>query len=168
MTEKITEVDPDLVLLDELKDFTKHSLKIVEETKREILILSKALDPSIYNTEAFYQHILDMDRRDRDAHVKILVKDIRALVAGGHSLLDLARRLPSKIEIRTLLARPVQDSAAYLIGDHKHLLFMHEDQIYNGAVNYDAEEECKEMIDEFMVLWEKQSELDPAVHSLMI
>jgi hypothetical protein len=168
MTEKITEVDPDLVLLDELKDFTKHSLKIVEESQREILILSKTLDPNLYNTEAFYQHLLDMVRRDRDAHVKILVKDIRSIVARGHSILDLAQRLPSKIEIRTLLARPVQDSAAYLIGDHKHLLFMHEDQIYSGAVNYDAEEECKEMIDEFMVLWEKQSELDPAVHSLMI
>lgn len=168
MTEQISETDPDLIMLDELEDFSRHALKIVEESRREILILSKTLDPALYNNDTFYHQLLEMARRDREAHVKILVKEFRSVEARGHQILDLSRRLPSKIEIRKLLVRPAQDSAAYLIGDKKHLLFMHEDQVYNGAVNYEAEEECKELVQEFNFLWERHSEQDPAVHGMMI
>lgn len=168
MTEHVSETDPNLILLDEPDDFSRHSLKLLEESRREILLLSKTLDPTLYNNEAFYQHILDLVRKDRFTHVKILVKDIRPVVEQGHRILKLARKLSSKIEIRKLLTRPEKDAIAYLIGDRKRLLYMHEDQIYNGFVNYAAAVECKGLADEFTYLWDKHSEVDPALRSMLI
>jgi len=168
MSETITETDPDLILIDELADFTKHSLMIVEESRRELLILSKTLDPALYNNDDFYHRLLNMARADRESHVKIMVKDFHSLEAHGHQILDLSRRLPSKIEIRHLKVRPSQDEIAFIIGDHKHLLFMHEDGVYNGAVNYDSEDECNELVREFNQLWKKHCDRDPAVNSMLI
>ncbi|MBN4059763.1 hypothetical protein JYU22_01765 [Gammaproteobacteria bacterium AH-315-E17] len=168
MTEHTSETDINLVLIDELDDFSKHSLQVVETSRREILLLSKTLDPALYDNDAFYQCILDLARSDRNAQVKILLKDIRPVIEQGHRILNLARRLSSKIEIRKLLIKPAKDSITYLIGDRKHLLYMHEDLIYNGFVNYAAAQESKILADEFTYLWDRHSELDPALRTMLL
>ncbi len=168
MAEHTSEIDTNLSLIDELDDFSRHSLQVVESSRREVLLLSKTLDPAIYDNELFYQGILDLARRDRNVQVKILVKDIKPLVQHGHRILNLARRLSSKIEIRKLLIKPEKDSITYLIGDRKHLLYMHEDQVYNGFVNYEAAQESKSLADEFTYLWDKHSELDPALRTVLL
>jgi len=116
MSEHTSEVDPNLILLDEFDDFAKHALQVVEASRREILILSKTFDPALYNTEAFYQQILDLARADRNRQVKILVKDIQPVVEQGHRILALARRLSSKVEIRKLLIKPQKDPIPMLSG----------------------------------------------------
>lgn len=168
MVEKASETDANLILIDELDDFSSHSLQVVESSRREVLLLSKTLDPALYNNESFYQAILDFARNDRNVQVKILVKDIQPVVEQGHRLLTLARRLSSKIEIRKLHTKPQKDSITYLIGDRKHLLYMHEDQVYNGFVNYEAAQESKSLADEFTYLWDTHSELDPALRTMLI
>lgn len=168
MTEKTSETDTNLLLIDELDDFLKHSLQLVEASRRELLLLSKTFDPSLYNNDEFYQRILDLARSDRNVQVKILVKDIQPVVEKGHRILSLARRLSSKVEIRKLLIKPEKDSIAYLIGDRKNLLYMHEDQVYNGFVNYEAAQECKSLADEFTYLWDKHSVLDPALRTMLL
>lgn len=109
MAEQASESDTSLILIDELEDFTKHSVQVVEASRREVLLLSKTLDPAIYNNEPFYQSILDLARSDRNVQVRILVKDIQPVVEQGHRILNLARRLSSKVEIRKLLSRPQKD-----------------------------------------------------------
>lgn len=168
MAEQASESDTSLILIDELEDFTKHSVQVVEASRREVLLLSKTLDPAIYNNEPFYQSILDLARSDRNVQVRILVKDIQPVVEQGHRILNLARRLSSKVEIRKLLSRPQKDSITYLIGDRKHLLYMHEDLVYNGFVNYEAAQESKSLADEFTYLWDKHSELDPALRTMLL
>jgi len=168
MVEKASETDTNLILIDELNDFSSHSLQLVESSRREVLLLSKTLDPALYNNESFYQAILDFARKDRNVRVKILVKDIQPVVEQGHRLLTLARRLSSKIEIRKLLSKSQKDSITYLIGDRKHLLYMHEDQIYNGFINYEAAQESKSLTDEFTYLWDTHSELDPTLRTMLL
>lgn len=168
MVEKTTETDTNLVLIDELDDFSNHATQVVESSRREVLLLSKTLDPAIYNNEPFYQAVLDFARQDRNAQVKILVKDIQPVVEQGHRILNLARRLSSKVEIRKLLIKPEKDSITYLIGDRKCLLYMHEDQVYNGFVNYEAAQESKSLADEFSYLWDKHSVLDPSLRTMLL
>ena len=109
-----------------------------------------------------------MVRKDRRAHVKVLVKDIRPVVEQGHRILNLARKLSSKIEIRKLLIKPEKDAISYLIGDRRHLLYMHEDQMYNGFVNFEAALESKGLAEEFTYLWDKHSELDPSLRIMLL
>lgn len=168
MSEQTSETDTNLMLIDELEDFSKHSLKVVEASRREILLLSDTLDPALYNNENFYQRVLDLARSDRTVQIKILVKDVRPIVEMGHRLLNLARRLSSKVEIRKLLIQPEKASITYLIGDRKALLYMHEEKVYNGFVNYEAAQECKSLADEFTYLWDKHSVLDPALRTMLL
>ncbi len=168
MSEHVSETDENLILIDELEDFNNHSLKVIEASRREILIISKTLDPALFDTESLYQKVLDMARSDRNARVKILVKDIRPIVERGHRLLNLARRLSSKVEMRKLLGKTERDSISYVIGDRKQLLYLHEDQIYNWFVNYEGAVESKGLADEFDYLWDTQSEVHPSLRIMLI
>jgi hypothetical protein len=168
MSEKKSETDSNLILLDEPGDFKKHAVKVLEETRREILLLSDLLDPAVYDSEEFSDALSRFARGDRNAKVKILVKNIRPMVEQGHYLLRLARRLPSKIEIRRPTFEPKNTELAYLMGDRKYLLYKHEEGVYNGFVNYSAAVECLDLSEEFNWLWDKHSVVDASVRSILI
>lgn len=168
MTETISKTDQNLILLDEIDDFRSHGLKLVEESSREVLLLSKELDPLLYHGELFSNRLLGFVRNDHRCRVKILVKNIRPLVEKGHRLLTLAQRLPSKIEIHKLLIEPQNDAITFMMGDRRILLYQHEDQMYNGFVNYNGAPESKSFAEEFTYLWEQHSELDSSLRSFVI
>ena len=61
-----------------------------------------------------------------------------------------------------------KDSISYIIGDRKCLLYMHEDLLYNGFINYEALQECKSLADGFTYLWDKHSVLDPSLRTMLL
>ncbi|GAB1265230.1 DUF7931 domain-containing protein [Aurantivibrio infirmus] len=168
MTETVSPTDDNLILLDGLDSYSKHANKILGDARREIVILSNKLDFSLYDQSSIAEHITQVIRNDRNAKVKILIKDIRPLVERGHQLLNLARRLSSKVKLRKLLIEPENDSHAYLIADNSRLLYQHDDEEHVGFVNYKARPEAKKLLREFTYLWEQHSDEDPSLRSLVI
>lgn len=168
MKERQSELDDRLFLLEGAEAFTKHARQIVAQSSRKLAILSETLDPAIFDQKGFSDLVSRLARGDRNAMVRILVKDIQPLVEGGHALLSLARRLSSKIELRKLLIEPENATQAYLIGDRRGLLYKHDDREYQGFASYRAGPEANRLLTEFDNLWERHSELSPALRSLRI
>ncbi|MEX1032585.1 MAG: hypothetical protein WDZ30_04445 [Cellvibrionaceae bacterium] len=168
MKEIQSEVDENLILLEDGEAFAKHARQIVEQGRRELAILSSSLDPYIYDRTDFADLVSSLARGDRKAEVRIQVKDIRPLVERGHRLLKLARRLSSKVHIRKLLIEPENDTRAYLIGDRGLLLYKHDDTEYKGFANYRAGPEANALLDVFNHLWEQHSTVDPSLRNLRI
>ena len=69
---------------------------------RELRILSPRLDARLFDREALNTALHALLWRSRMSRIKILVRDARALAERGHRLLNLARRLPTGIEMRCL------------------------------------------------------------------
>lgn len=168
MNERQSETDPNLHLLGDAEAFATHALQIAEQTSRELVIVSDFLDPAIFNQANFADLVSRLARRHRHARVRILLKDIRPVVERGHKLLSLARRLSSKIEIRKLLTDAENDGRAYLIGDRDKLLYKHDDGEYKGFANYTGGPEASRLLVDFDNLWERHSELSPALRTLRI
>jgi hypothetical protein len=168
MTEIVSQTDPKLIIIDALADFQKHAQQVIEKSKREILLLSTNLDPELFDQNVYADMLVDFVRRDRNSTVKILVKDIRPLIESGHCLLNLARRVSSKVEIRKLLKEPEDENHAFLMGDRKFLLYKHDDKNYQGFVNYNAAPESRSLADEFVYLWEQHSVLDPSLKTFVL
>jgi hypothetical protein len=167
MKERQSESAEQLFLLDDAEAFALHARQIVERSRRELAVLSQHLDPLVYES-ALADRISALARDDRNARVRILVKEIEPIIERGHPLLTLARRLSSKVEIRKLLIEPENEAEAYLIGDRERVLYKHADREYTGFANYLAGPEAAKLLDNFNYLWERHSELSPALRSLVI
>lgn len=168
MKERQSETDANLFLLEDAEAFSHHAEQLIEQSDRDLAILSQALDPLIYDQENLADRISQLARSNPRARIRILVKDTRPLVERGHKLLTLARRLSSKVEIRKLLTEPENDSHAYLIGDRNLLLYKHDDRDYQGFANYQAGPEAQKFLEEFNFLWDRHSEVPVDLRTLRI
>ena len=94
---KQSETSAQLFLLEDHADFQDYAIKLATQARRNIAILSRDLDASVFGSEAFVDAISELARDSRDTEIKILVKNTRHLVEIGHKLVKLSQRLSSKI-----------------------------------------------------------------------
>lgn len=160
--------NPALLLLDELADFQAHALKLVQNGRRQLCIFSATLDAPLYNTDAFRDTVRIFATQDRYAHARILVKDTKPLIEHGHRLLQLARRLSGKVDIRRLTVEPQNNNHSWLIVDNDKLLYKHDEDAYQGYVDLAAAPKCKLFLEEFTNLWEVYGEEDPNLRQQLL
>lgn len=166
MTETPSSTDENLILLTEQEAFHKHLISLIQSSRRHIIILSRQLNFQLFNNDDVASALSAMVRQDRNATVKILIKDVRPIVEVNHAILRLSKRLPSKVIIRHLQLEPEDDDRSYIIGDQSCLLYLHDETEFSGFVNYDAGPEIRPIKDEFVYLWEKQSTDDANLRNL--
>jgi len=90
--------------------------------RRELAILSPDLDPRLFSRDELSDALRALAREHRQALIRVLVMDARALLGRGHALLSLARRMPSKLSIRRLSEHPDWDGDTQVIRDRDSLL----------------------------------------------
>ncbi|MES2674432.1 MAG: hypothetical protein V4660_09330 [Pseudomonadota bacterium] len=158
---------PDLFLLDCAEDFHSFALKILAQSRRNICILSRDLDPAIFNTEEFVDTLSLIARNNRHAQVKVLVKDTQPLLENGHKLVKLAQRLPSKINIRKLTQEPDDKKIGFILCDTHGLVYRNDEAAYKGFANYNAATEVKHFREIFDYIWQ-YAETEPELQQLHI
>ncbi len=88
------------------------------------------------------------------------------IAEAAHPLLELARRLPSKIEMRRL----PDDTAvqrSFVVVDHDAVWLRSDRDTYEGWCNPHDPVEARRLIDEFTVLHERSSD-DPELRLLSL
>ena len=92
--------DRDPVNVESSAEIRQASVALVAQSRRTIEIISRHLDPRVYDNPEFIgalqRFILDSVR----ARVHIIVMDSRPILTAGHRLVNLAQHLSSFIEIR--------------------------------------------------------------------
>jgi len=86
--------------LRDIGEFSQAAEALAGTATRKLCVLTEVLDPQIYDTPAFLRAVVRFVLGRRDAEVQVLLGDPRALAQSGHRLLQLYRRLPSRIRIR--------------------------------------------------------------------
>lgn len=121
--------------------------------RRELAILSPTLDRRVFNNEDFSAAVRTLLRRGRHSRVRILVQDVRAIVEYGHGLLELARRLPSGIEMRKLAEHPAWNGSTLVLRDRNTLL-AHPGGETNPGIYLPGERgQCDSALSRFEDLW---------------
>ncbi len=171
MTELIDERKisfPELHLLHTLEDFQTHLLTLLKNTRQRLAILSNELDPLLFSRAEINDEMSRLARNHRQADIRILIKNAQTMVAQSHSLLQLHRRLPSKISIRLLSFEPKNADMAYVIADRRVVLMQNDQSAYEGFCNYKAQAEAKHFLEEFDYLWGNHSREDPQLRELSL
>jgi predicted GNAT family N-acyltransferase len=127
--------------------------------RREVHILSPTLDAVVFGDPDLCSAITRLLRRaGRRARVRILVQDVRALVAGHHALVELARRLPTGISIRCLPEHPEWDGETLVVRDRDSLLRRPADAASPGSYRPGDRARAEQALARFEALWSSAHE----------
>lgn len=138
--------------------FRDATLRCAALTQRHLRIRSVLLDPLLYDTDAFAALTSAVARRHAQTFVHLLISDPSILVNEGHRLLALARRLPSKVQIRRpkeAAAESRPDEPACLIADETGILVQPKSGTYAGFVDLQGGALARGRALDFDAAWER-------------
>ncbi|QIB64076.1 GNAT family N-acetyltransferase [Kineobactrum salinum] len=107
--------------------FDDCALALCAAARRELCILSPALDHRVFDSQAMADALSALARSYRHSRVRLLVADYRPLVQRGHRLLTLARRVPSSVHLQLLPEHPQWRGETLVIRDRSGVLYRTED-----------------------------------------
>jgi len=146
----------------------RHATELmVGQTQASLDIISRDLDPSLYDQETFLDSLSRLCLRNRQAHIRFLVQDPSTPVKRNHRLIELGRKLSSSIEFR----QPHEDyqyfNEACLIADQCGLIHRSLADRFEGTANFYSPVAARRKLDFFTEVWER-SESHPEFRRLYL
>jgi len=130
-------------------------LLVLGRARRAVSISNANLDRALFGNDRVLQLISDFARRSRHVHVRVLVEDAKSIADEGHPLLELARRLPSKVEIRRLPDDRTPSRRSFVVVDGTAVWIQPDRDEYVGWHNMRDRVEARRLTDEFAELFER-------------
>ncbi len=154
-------------LIDGPEAFRQALIHTAQNTRRSLALFSPDLAHEVYDLPELAEALSEIARRHRQARVRLLVRDTRALVDQGHGLVRLAQRLPSKIALRRLRNDIETKAVAFVLGDRDLLVYQNDPDNYQGFREEQAAARVKSLGEIFDRAWETAEE-DPRLRQLAL
>ncbi len=139
---------------------------LAAQARRGLALWTRDLDPALYDQIPFLEAVRRLVLEHRHARVRAIVYDARGVMQRGHRLVELARQLPSYVELRT---PPLEDYAeypeAFLVADGRGVLRRPFADRWEATVSFDAPVAARELLRFFDEAWEL-SRPDPELRRL--
>lgn len=134
---------------------------VSQASTRDLRIFSTDLQRPLYATEPFLSAVSHLARQHRAASIKILIQNPTSVRGSRHPLVELAQRLPSKMEIRITTQDVEETDIGFVTAGARSIVFFNNESTYTGFVNQSAPAEVKQHNEYFDTLWHRLSKNDP-------
>lgn len=141
--------------------------KLLHSANDQVVIVSRQLDPTVFNSEDISNAALLLTKRARHSSIRILVHDTAPMIKNGHRLLDLSQRIPSKMEVRTICDDHSQFNQSFLVADGIAYIHNLKGDLYDAEVNFNDIDRSKALMEKFTDIWELSAQ-DTAIRRLCI
>ena len=131
------------------------AVALARQTRSSLDIVSRHLDPTIYDTEAFAEAAKDIALTNRRARIRLFVIDPRPLITEGHRLLDLCARLSSFFFLRSPAPVHKNFNEAMLIADNTGYIHRQFSDRFDGAASFNDKRMAASLNDRFEEMWER-------------
>jgi len=88
-------IDDEEIEISSSEEHHRAAVLMARQCRREVNIISRRLDPAIYNLPGFVDTLKATLLANRRARVRVIVFEPRIIVRRGHLLLDMQEYLPS-------------------------------------------------------------------------
>jgi hypothetical protein len=132
---------------------------LLEDARRTIVLHSPNLEPEMFASEACLKGFRQFSRRRR-SQLQILVEDAKSIAAAAHPLLELARRLPSKVQLRRLPSDHVPSRRDFMVVDEEAVWIRPDTDAFVGWANPHDRVEARRLVEEFNWLFQRSTD-DP-------
>lgn len=160
------ETDLEFVCFGE-EDNRKIALLMLEQAESKIDILSRYLDPPIYDTQECFDVIEALVLHNRHAMVRILVHEPKIIAQRGHFLIHLMRRLGSLIQCRGVPEQYKSTQETFLIVDKIGVMQRPSTSSIASTVNFKNHPAAKNLTALFDKIWHN-SEPTPYTREIIV
>ena len=147
--------------------FDELVVDLCASASRYVCILSPRLDHAVFDTQELASALSALARSARQSEVRILVADTRGVVGRGHRLLELARRIPSLVQIRRLNDHPDWKGQTVVIRDRDGVLHKPGSSDHDGFYEPDSRASAQKHLELFEELWRYATQ-DPELRNLSV
>ena len=134
---------------------------------RTVRIYSQELDHALFDRADVTDALSAFVRHGPPARLHILIHSSSSIVSRGHQLLELARRLDSKIEIRKVPGELATDRASFVLADEQGYFLLPDHREYQAMANAFDPVQTERLAERFDYLWDR-SEADPDLRVLRL
>lgn len=142
-------------------------LALASQARRSIEIVSRHLDPVLYDTDAFAAALRGLVVDSRRAQVRMLVLDPSPVVSRGHRLVELAQRLSSYVAIRVPGPEHREFNEAWLVADNTGYLHRRFSDRFEAVANFADRRFATHLANRFDEIWQR-AQPDPNLRRLHI
>lgn len=148
----VTDAGIDIDSSERLRDV---ALSMALQAERTIDILSRHLDPPIFDNDEFTEAVKQLALGSRRAKIRLLIINSQPLVRDGHRLVDLANRLSSFIEIRAPARQHRQFNEAWLVADNTAYIHRQFSDRFDAEANFADRRVSDSLSGRFEDIWER-------------
>lgn len=145
--------DSESISVDSSQDVLRASVAMISQTRRTLEIVSRHLDPPIYDTADFITSLQRLVLDSRRARIRIIIMNSAPVVSRGHRLIELAQRLSSYIEIRNPSRTHVNYNSAFLLADGIGSVHRILADRFEGVVNFNDLRVAQALREQFEEMW---------------
>lgn len=129
-------------------------LAMFVQATRDIVIVSRDLDPMLFDNSQTSIALRDFLLRSRRVRLRILVSQADALARRGHRLVELVQRLTSFAEIRVPAAEHSTQNSAYVIADSMGLVHRTFADRFEATVSFGDRKLAADSLHRFEEMWQ--------------
>lgn len=147
--------------LDSVEDFNRATLALLRQARRELRILTPDFEPERYNTLEFRDALSAFMRRSRHTDTRILLGDPTIAIRWGHKVVNLARRMTSRLQLRQLGEEDFRGlrNEAWIVADGICLLRRDGMDGYAGSLVARSLPHAPRASQHFLELWERSGDI---------
>ena len=127
---------------------------LTQQTSRSIDIISRHLDPGIFDTPDFIEAIKKLSISSKFTKIRILIKDSEPMTQNRHRIIDLIQQLTSSIEVRKISEEYKSYDGAFSLFDGKGVIYLRHSDRYEGLANFNRPRLATELSNFFNEVWE--------------
>lgn len=135
------------------QEVLRASVSMVAQTRRSLDIVSRHLEPQVYDTVDFAAGLQRLVLGSRQARVRIIIMDSTPVVGRGHRLIDLAQRLTSYIELRNPSRDHKKYNSAFLVADRIGSIHQALADRFEGVVSFNDLRAAQNLSEQFEEMW---------------
>lgn len=130
-------------------------LSLATQARHGIDVVSRHLDTALYDNDVFITALRALVVGSHRAQVRILLLDSAPVVARGHRVVELARRLSSYIAIRIPAPEHKELNEAWLVADTTGYLYRRFSDRYEATANFADRRQASNLTNRFEEIWQR-------------
>jgi hypothetical protein len=146
-------VNDDLLQLASCDENRQLATFMVQQCRRTLEIISRLLDPLIFNSPEFIEAVRQMVITNSQPRIRIIVFDPETIVRNGHRLVELSGLLSSFIEMRKASKEFYYYNECLLLADNCAYMHRINAERFEATANFNDKRQSKLYADEFETMW---------------
>jgi len=150
-----TEIQSERRILTTYEEVRDGVVSIADSAKRSITILTRDLEPGVYDTAEFLEALKRFALGKRFSRVRVLISDPAKTTRNGNKLIALGRRLEAQIDFRNLHQDyRGQLRGAFIIADETAVMYRVDGKRYDAIMGSHEPVIAQQHLKEFEQPWE--------------